>query len=79
MPKKFIALGELEKIVLQMLKETPQCAEALAVTIEVTEENPQAGNWRVASFDSGEAARDNCEEALWAIEDQLLPVYDVAA
>jgi|GEM_PF-3034037 len=78
MSKKLIAIGELEKIVLQMLKEAPQCAEALAVTIEVTEENPQAGNWRVASFNSGEAVRDTCEEALWAIEDQLLPVYEVA-
>jgi len=44
MSKKLIAIGELEKIVLQMIKEAPQCAEALAVTIEVTEENPQAGN-----------------------------------
>ncbi len=78
MTKKSIAVDELEKLALQMLKEIPQCEGAEAVTIDRVEENLQAGNWRVSSFNPGNSERDLCEAALWDIEDKLLPEYEIA-
>jgi hypothetical protein len=70
--------SELEALVLEELRATPHCADAVHVTVVAFDDHRVPATWQVASCDAGSSPAEECERALCDIVDRLQRQFDIA-
>jgi len=79
MEKAEMTKAELEFVVLAELRATPDCEDAVHVTVVPYNDFRASANWQVASFDPGGSEWSCCERALCAIVQGLQQRFDIRA
>ena len=79
MEKAEMTRAELEFVVLAELRASPDCEDAVHVTVVPYIDFRASANWQVASFDPGISEWSCCERALCAIVQSLQQRFDIRA
>jgi hypothetical protein len=71
--------GELEALVLEELRASPQCGGgAVHVTVVAYDDHRVLATWEIASCDVGTSSPEECERALCDIVGRLQRQFDIA-